>query len=113
MDGDNHIGTRSSSSQRRFSKLIHETVSVCPAHERVLVPAPGDPSITVPVTRVHLTTGETFDRYCTTGPGSDPAAGLPPLRAAWVEERLDARRVARARRDFAAADAIRAELVRG
>jgi phosphomethylpyrimidine synthase len=38
---------------------------------------------------VHLTTGETFDRYCTTGPGSDPAAGLPPLRAGWVEERGD------------------------
>jgi cysteinyl-tRNA synthetase len=30
--------------------------------------------------------------------------------AAWVEERLDARRSARARRDFAAADAIRAEI---
>jgi cysteinyl-tRNA synthetase len=34
----------------------------------------------------------------------------PPLQA-WVEERLAARAAARARRDFAAADAIRAELL--
>jgi len=39
----------------------------------------------------------------------DPAEGDADLTP-WVEERLDARRAARARRDFAAADAIRAEL---
>ncbi|MDT0187833.1 phosphomethylpyrimidine synthase ThiC [Microbacterium sp. ARD31] len=55
-----------------------------PAHERVLT-GPLD----VPVTRVHLTNGETFDRYCTAGPGSDPAAGLPALRAEWIAERGD------------------------
>jgi cysteinyl-tRNA synthetase len=33
-------------------------------------------------------------------------AGLAP----WVEERIEARRAARARRDFAAADAVRAEV---
>jgi cysteinyl-tRNA synthetase len=39
----------------------------------------------------------------------DPAEGDADLTP-WVEERLDARRAARGRRDFAAADAIRAEL---
>ncbi len=33
-----------------------------------------------------------------------------PELAKWVEERLDARRAARSRRDFAEADRIRAEL---
>jgi phosphomethylpyrimidine synthase len=55
-----------------------------PAHERVLTGP-----LEVPVTRVHLTNGETFDRYCTSGPGSDPAAGLPALRAEWIAARGD------------------------
>jgi cysteinyl-tRNA synthetase len=37
-------------------------------------------------------------------------ASAAPELAAWVEERLEARRAARGRRDFAAADGIRAEL---
>ena len=37
-------------------------------------------------------------------------AAADPEMAAWVEERLEARRAARGRRDFAAADGIRAEL---
>jgi cysteinyl-tRNA synthetase len=37
-------------------------------------------------------------------------ASADPELAAWVEERLEARRAARGRRDFAAADGIRAEL---
>ena len=45
--------------------------------------------IRVPFTRVALTNGETFDRYATAGPGSDPEVGLPPLRAAWIAERGD------------------------
>ncbi len=45
--------------------------------------------IRVPVTRVALTNGETFDRYTTAGPGSDPEVGLPPLRAGWIAERGD------------------------
>lgn len=43
----------------------------------------------VPFTRVALTNGETFDRYCTEGPGSDPQVGLPPLRADWIAARAD------------------------
>ncbi|CAA9313272.1 MAG: Cysteinyl-tRNA synthetase, partial [uncultured Gemmatimonadaceae bacterium] len=39
-----------------------------------------------------------------------PERSTDPALAAWVEEQLAARRSARARRDFAAADAIRAEL---
>ena len=67
----------------------HRARPVHPAHRRVLVPAPDDPSIEVPVTRVELTNGETFDRYCTTGPGSDPEQGLPHLRAPWIAARED------------------------
>jgi len=59
-------------------------MTVHAAHTRVLT---GE--LEVPVTRVHLTNGETFDRYSTEGPGSDPAAGLPPARLAWIEERGD------------------------
>ena len=45
--------------------------------------------VAVPFTRVALTNGETFDRYATAGPGSDPEVGLPALRSAWVAERGD------------------------
>ncbi|MGZ4473673.1 MAG: phosphomethylpyrimidine synthase ThiC, partial [Nocardioidaceae bacterium] len=45
--------------------------------------------VAVPFTRVALTNGETFDRYTTAGPGSDPEVGLPRLREAWVRERAD------------------------
>jgi cysteinyl-tRNA synthetase len=38
------------------------------------------------------------------------ATGPDPTLAGWVEERLNARKEARARRDFAAADGIRAEI---
>ena len=59
-------------------------MTVHPAHTRLEL---GD--LRVPVTRVQLTNGETFDRYTTAGPGSEPEVGLPPLRAAWIEERGD------------------------
>ncbi len=59
-------------------------MTVHEAHTRVLL---GD--LQVPVTRVALTNGETFDRYATEGPGSDPEVGLPLLREAWIEERGD------------------------
>jgi phosphomethylpyrimidine synthase len=58
--------------------------TVHPAHTRIEV---GD--LAVPFTRVALTNDETFDRYCTSGPGSDPEVGLPPLRSAWIEGRGD------------------------
>ena len=45
--------------------------------------------VAVPFTRVALTNGDTFDRYTTAGPGSDPEVGLPGLRSAWIEERGD------------------------
>ena len=59
-------------------------MTVHPAHTRIEV---GD--LGVPFTRVALTNGDTFDRYCTEGPGSDPECGLPPLRAGWIEARAD------------------------
>ncbi|MFE6647635.1 phosphomethylpyrimidine synthase ThiC [Nocardioides sp. NPDC057772] len=59
-------------------------MTVHPAHTRLEL---GD--LKVPVTRVALTNGETFDRYCTEGPGSKPEQGLPPRRDEWIEERGD------------------------
>ncbi|TQL69825.1 hydroxymethylpyrimidine synthase [Nocardioides albertanoniae] len=59
-------------------------MTVHPAHTRLEL---GD--LKVPVTRVALTNGETFDRYCTEGPGSLPEQGLPPRRDEWIDERGD------------------------
>jgi phosphomethylpyrimidine synthase len=59
-------------------------MTVHPAHTRITV---GE--LEVPFTRVRLTNGETFDRYCTEGPGSAPEVGLPPLRAGWIGQRAD------------------------
>ncbi|WP_278258819.1 bifunctional hydroxymethylpyrimidine kinase/phosphomethylpyrimidine kinase [Nocardioides convexus] len=59
-------------------------MTVHPAHTRIEA---GD--LRVPFTRVALTNGETFDRYCTSGPGSEPEAGLPPRRAEWIAARAD------------------------
>ena len=66
-------------------------MTVHEAHTRVLVQGPeGQRSdIQVPVTRVALTNGDTFDRYSTEGPGSVPEQGLPPIRRPWILERAD------------------------
>jgi phosphomethylpyrimidine synthase len=46
------------------------------------------PELRVPFTEVVLSDGNDPVRlYDTSGPGSDPEVGLPPLRAAWVAER--------------------------
>ncbi|KQY56380.1 MULTISPECIES: phosphomethylpyrimidine synthase ThiC [unclassified Nocardioides] len=63
-------------------------MTVHDAHSRIHVTGPR-PDIRVPQTRVHLTNGETFDRYATEGPGSAPEVGLPGLRADWIVERGD------------------------
>ncbi|WP_408896723.1 phosphomethylpyrimidine synthase ThiC [Nocardioides sp. R1-1] len=63
-------------------------MTVHPAHTRILK-SDESGELAVPFTRVALTNGETFDRYCTEGPGSDPEVGLPPLRAAWIQGRGD------------------------
>jgi phosphomethylpyrimidine synthase len=59
-------------------------MNVHPAHSRVLTG-----SHQVPVTRVRLTNGDTFDRYTTAGPGADPDVGLPGLRSDWIAGRDD------------------------
>ncbi|HEY1116958.1 MAG TPA: phosphomethylpyrimidine synthase, partial [Acidimicrobiales bacterium] len=64
-------------------------MTVHPAHTRILK-TDGTGDLAVPFTRVALTNGETFDRYCTSGPGSEPEVGLAPLRAGWIEGRGDA-----------------------
>jgi phosphomethylpyrimidine synthase len=42
-----------------------------------------------PFQEISLSNGESVRLYDTSGPGSDPSTGLPPLRAAWVEGRGD------------------------
>ncbi|MDP3894715.1 phosphomethylpyrimidine synthase ThiC [Nocardioides sp.] len=65
-------------------------MTVHDAHTRVLVETEHDGHLLqVPVTRVALTNGDTFDRYCTEGPGSDPEVGLPRLRESWIAGRGD------------------------
>ncbi|MEO8703421.1 MAG: phosphomethylpyrimidine synthase ThiC, partial [Kofleriaceae bacterium] len=56
-----------------------------PASHKLHVEADG---LRVPVRRVDLSNGETFDVYDTSGPqGIDPVQGLPKLRAPWIEAR--------------------------
>ncbi|MBV8235183.1 MAG: hypothetical protein JO075_05725, partial [Acidimicrobiia bacterium] len=47
------------------------------------------PRVHVPFTEVALTNGESVRLYDTSGPGSDPATGLPPLRRPWILDRQD------------------------
>src|SRR5262249_49585909 len=58
-----------------------------PASEQVFVERDG---LSVPMRRIHPRGGEPpFDVYDTSGPpGADPRAGLPRLRAPWIEARL-------------------------
>ncbi|MDQ1375590.1 MAG: phosphomethylpyrimidine synthase, partial [Actinomycetota bacterium] len=49
----------------------------------------GNDGVRVPFTEVALTNGERVRLYDTSGPGSEPAAGLPPLRAGWIADRGD------------------------
>ncbi|MEU4239443.1 phosphomethylpyrimidine synthase ThiC [Actinoplanes sp. NPDC026619] len=41
------------------------------------------PELRVPFSEVPLTNGSSFRLYDTSGPGSDPEVGLPPLRSGW------------------------------
>ncbi|GAB3884244.1 phosphomethylpyrimidine synthase ThiC [Terrabacter terrigena] len=60
-----------------------------PARRKVHTPSERY-GIPVPCTEVTLSGGhEPFRLYDTSGPGSKPEVGLPPLRAAWVAERGD------------------------
>src|SRR5205807_7204545 len=45
--------------------------------------------VRVPFRDVGLTNGESVRLYDTSGPGSDPATGLPPLRRPWILARGD------------------------
>jgi phosphomethylpyrimidine synthase len=45
--------------------------------------------VRVPFTEVPLTNGESVRLYDTSGPGSDPAAGLAPVRQPWIAGRDD------------------------
>src|SRR4051812_43184074 len=45
--------------------------------------------VRVPFTEVPLTNGETVRLYDTSGPGSEPTAGLPPARRDWIVGRGD------------------------
>ncbi len=49
----------------------------------------GPSGVRVPATEISLTNGETLRLYDTSGPGSDPDKGLPPLRRDWILGRDD------------------------
>ena len=60
-----------------------------PAREKVYATG-GRPDVRVPFTQVNLTEPEPpFLLYDTSGPGSNPSVGLPPLRLEWITERGD------------------------
>jgi phosphomethylpyrimidine synthase len=54
---------------------------------KVYLDGPG--GVRVPTTEVALTDGSAFTLYDTSGPGSEPTAGLPPLRRPWIVGRED------------------------
>src|SRR3954447_27038817 len=56
---------------------------------KVYVETGGDGGLRVPFTAVPLTNGETVRLYDTSGPGSEPTAGLPALRRDWIVGRGD------------------------
>jgi len=49
----------------------------------------GPDGIRVPQREITLSNGEVVRRYDTSGPGSDPERGLPPLREPWIRGRGD------------------------
>ncbi len=51
------------------------------------------PGVRVPFAEVDLTAGPPVRLYDTSGPGSDPAEGLPPSRRQWVLDRHDTEEV--------------------
>jgi len=65
-----------------------------PTTHKVYLPG-GHPDVLVPFRVVHLhdspgaLPNDPIRLYDTSGPGSDPTVGLPPLRAPWIEARLD------------------------
>ena len=68
--------------------------SQTPAREKVYV-AGDRADVRVPFTQVNLTEPEPpFLLYDTSGPGSNPSVGLPPLRLGWIRERNDTTEIA-------------------
>ena len=64
------------------------TIAPAAGSRRVLIGGPG--GIQAPVREITLTNGESLRLYETAGPaGSDPEAGLPPLRLGWIAARGD------------------------
>ena len=70
---------------------MSETVTTGPIQgsSKRYEPVPAWPGLHIPVRRVHLSNGEHFDLYDTSGPYTDATAtidlqkGLPPMRAGW------------------------------
>ena len=64
--------------------------SVACRHERKVYVEGSRPDVRVPFAEVELTGDNPPVRlYDTSGPGSDPEVGLPPLRGPWIAERGD------------------------
>jgi len=61
-------------------------MSDMPSRRKIYV---GDDGLRVPFTDITLTDDSTVQLYDTSGPGSDPTVGLPPVRGAWITGRGD------------------------
>src|SRR3954453_4337676 len=57
--------------------------------QKVYVESARHGGVRVPFGEVPLSNGEAVRLYDTSGPGSEPTAGLPPLRRHWILERGD------------------------
>ncbi|NLE81646.1 MAG: phosphomethylpyrimidine synthase ThiC [Rhodococcus sp.] len=83
-------GTASSSIEQADHEITTGPIEGSSKHHE---PIPDTDGLTFPVRRVHLTNGETFDLYDTSGPYTDTEAdidleqGLPTLRDGWATGR--------------------------
>ncbi|HTZ09163.1 MAG TPA: phosphomethylpyrimidine synthase ThiC [Acidimicrobiales bacterium] len=69
---------------------MDETATPRPERRKIYVEG-GRHAVRVPFTEVALSEGDPVRLYDTSGPGSEPRAGLPPLRHDWISGRGDVR----------------------
>ncbi|MDF2465823.1 MAG: phosphomethylpyrimidine synthase ThiC, partial [Ramlibacter sp.] len=79
----------------KLAQLLSLTREPFPASRKVHVPGTLHPQLRVPMREVALSNGDSATLYDTSGPYTDPSAGidvrrgLPALRTAWIEARGD------------------------
>src|SRR5690606_39249771 len=71
----------------RSLRMGDDTAMSQPTTTKIYVETPE--GLRVPMREVALSNGERVRLYDTSGPGSDPTRGLPPLRRDWIVTRDD------------------------